>query len=209
MERTYCVYMISSKDPNNTAKYIGRTFDLKKRIYQHAYMAATTKYESHNYHLYEFIREMGGWDNFQVTPLFENLTLIEAVVKEAETIADMRPYLNKVLPLRSMKEYYDEHREELLQKQVLYAYYQKEKYRERWTLNNEKNRDKINAAMKKYYAENKEELQKKYKTKYWCVCGRLINHRGRKEHLKRPAHRNGLKNFCREVKDLKKEILRL
>jgi hypothetical protein len=60
----YWFYKIYCKDPNVTKSYIGRTTNFKGRIGCHK-----TKSKLSDQALYSFIRENGGWDNFNVDVL--------------------------------------------------------------------------------------------------------------------------------------------
>ena len=60
----YSFYKIVCKDPSIKDCYIGRTQCLIDRINGHMY-----KCKESNIYLYQFIRENGGWENFEVIEL--------------------------------------------------------------------------------------------------------------------------------------------
>ena len=60
-----CVYRIECKDPEIQQIYIGSSVDLVQRIGKHKYSCNNEKSKDYNYPVYKFIRENGGWDNWQ------------------------------------------------------------------------------------------------------------------------------------------------
>jgi len=208
-EKNYCVYMISCRDPSINATYIGQTGNFKKRYYQHNYFSSKEQYEGHNYLLYRFIREFGGFDNFKMTPIIESLTQEEAKFKEGQLIKQLKPYLNVVSPHRTIKEYYEDNKEQIRLYHANLLYLQRDKMKARWTKNNQRYREKNNKQMKIHYKKNRDRILADAKIKWKCICGSVMNYRHRSQHFKTACHTNGLKNFCKEVKEAKKEILRL
>ena len=205
----FSVYMIKAKDPNNTATYIGKTNDLGRREYNHRANCVTPTIKHYNYFVYEFIREFGGFDNFMMLPIKSNLEAHEATQLEQNMIKELRPYLNKVVPGRTQKEYREEFAEDIRTKSITQNYLNKEKQKEKWNKWNALNREYINARMRENYRKNKKLIQIKDKTKYWCVCGKHICHRNRRGHLLTATHTDGLNKFQNELKERKKEILHL
>ena len=71
------------------------------------------------------------------------------------------------------KEYYESHREEILEKNKIYR---------------EQNKDKMKKKSKEYYEENKDELRENHriwsKEKFHCECGAVIRRDRKNEHLK-------------------------
>lgn len=61
------IYMIKCKDPSIKDFYIGSTSDLKNRMNQHK-----TDCKRSTLKLYRFIREHGGWNNWEFITLYEN-----------------------------------------------------------------------------------------------------------------------------------------
>jgi len=56
-----CVYRIECIDTDVKEIYIGSTFNLNMRIIKHK-----NTYKKYNFKVYKFIRENGGWDNFNI-----------------------------------------------------------------------------------------------------------------------------------------------
>ena len=65
--RTGFVYEIKSKDKSVTGTYIGSTWDMKYRQQKHKTRYNNKNSKDYNFPLYIYIRENGGWDNFEMT----------------------------------------------------------------------------------------------------------------------------------------------
>tara|TARA_R110002049_G_scaffold64543_1_gene170167 strand:- start:29 stop:511 length:483 start_codon:yes stop_codon:yes gene_type:complete len=65
--RTGFVYELKSKDKSITKTYIGSTWDIKTRLIKHKQSFHNKNSKDYNYPLYRYIREHGGFDNFEMT----------------------------------------------------------------------------------------------------------------------------------------------
>ena len=63
----YIMYKISIAD----YIYIGSTIDYKQRKIQHKSSCNNVNNPKHNYKVYQIIREAGGWDKCEITPIEE------------------------------------------------------------------------------------------------------------------------------------------
>ena len=109
-----CIYEIVCKDVNITEMYVGSTTNLIKRRNQHKSACNNEKDKRHNAFVYQFIRENGSFDNWDVV-------LIERVIdckdkenlhkRERYYIEEKKAELNKSIPLRTHKEYREDNRE--------------------------------------------------------------------------------------------------
>ena len=70
MSRKYIIYKIKSLDPKIDYCYIGSTQNFTKRKCKHKSMCNTINSITDT-KLYNTMRENGGWDNFQMTPIEE------------------------------------------------------------------------------------------------------------------------------------------
>jgi hypothetical protein len=105
--------------------------------------------------------------------------------------------VNKSIPTRSKKEYYEEHKEELMKKNKEYYENHKDEikeYKKEWA---EDNKDKIKEYKKEWALANKDKTKagaKKYKQKlFTCSCGATITQGSKSRHEKRQVHLNSLK----------------
>jgi len=91
----FCIYKIQLKNDDKTL-YIGSTTNYKRRIFQHKKNAKSFRKKSA---LYQYIRALGGVDNF----IFEKVldfpckSRTEGIVKEKELINSMNANLNSVM----------------------------------------------------------------------------------------------------------------
>lgn len=85
--------------------------------------------------------------------------------KEGEYIRKI-DCVNKVIAGRTKNEYYEEHKEELIQKQKIYDGKNKEERKEKSKKFYDKNKDEIKNKLKDYYDKNKDEVIQKKKDYY-------------------------------------------
>ena len=107
------IYKIICKDPNITNTYVGVTIDFKKRKYSHENSYINLKKGK----LYDFIRDNGGWDNWEmlVVEKYSCLTRKEAGLREKYWYENLNADLNKNYPSRDYDKYYDDNRERFLE----------------------------------------------------------------------------------------------
>ena len=65
------VYIIRCNDKSITDCYIGSTTDMYNREKNHRNKWNDINYRSYNYKLYQFIRENGGWENWEMKKIFD------------------------------------------------------------------------------------------------------------------------------------------
>ena len=161
-------YKIVCNDLSITNCYVGHTLNLTKRRNSHKSSCCNEDTKLYNKYLYTFIRENGGWQNWQMvlidTHSFENRE--GALKKEREYIEKYNANLNQYLPIISKDEiktrksqYREDNKEYLLEKKNIYY---------------EENKDDIKEKKKQYYLTNKQLLNEKNK----------LYRQQHKEHLK-------------------------
>lgn len=163
----YTIYKIICKDENIKDCYVGSTKNFNKRKAVHKY---DNKKRSGNRLLYNFIRNNGDWDNWNMIEIekiiCENYN--EALIRERFWIEELKSNLNKVIPLRTKKE-----------------------YKEYWInsfdySNHRKNGDKI------YRENNKDKLNQKASEKCLCECGNYYTKRHKARHEQSKKHKDYL-----------------
>jgi hypothetical protein len=60
------IYKICCKDPTITDNYIGSTCAFRKRKINHKLNCTNQDAKFYNHYVYQFIRENGGWPNWQM-----------------------------------------------------------------------------------------------------------------------------------------------
>jgi hypothetical protein len=155
------VYKLCCKDPEVTDIYVGSTCAKYKRKNQHKENTIGQNCRKYNYRVYQFIREHGSWDNWDMLPIevYPCKSKTELVIRERYWFETLKPTLNSRFPQRTLEEYRDTHKE------------QKAKIGKEYR---EKHREKLNAKKGK---------------KYKCECGGIwtAGH-GKARHIKTIKH---------------------
>ena len=99
MENDYknsVIYRIYCKNPDILECYIGSTKCFEDRFYTHKSACNTKHNKQYNLYLYQFIRENGGWDNFdrEILEYYDCNNEEELKQKEQEYISRFEPKLN-------------------------------------------------------------------------------------------------------------------
>ena len=151
----YTFYKICCLDDNVTEVYIGSTKNFTRRKYGHKHNST-----NNNFKLYQFIRNNGGWDNFNMIPIREEEceTKIQAIIIEEEIRCDLKAKLN------SIRAYIT--KEQLIERVNNYRELNKEYIREQRKEFRELNKERIKEDKKKYYEENKDDISTRCREKY-------------------------------------------
>lgn len=85
------LYKIVCKNPSIKEWYIGRTNDIRKRTFSHKNAC-----KNKDIYLYRYIRENGGWCNFDMVIMeeFDDISKEEISIKEIKAIYKYKPGLN-------------------------------------------------------------------------------------------------------------------
>jgi len=184
------IYKLCCKDTNIKDIYIGSTISFRHRKANHKSDCNNEKKKYYNYDVYKFIRENGGWDNWDMVLIeyYKCDTKLELEKREREVIENLKPSLNKSIPSRTKKEYYQDNKEQFKKyqednKEKFKEYYKE--YHKEWY---EKNKDKINERKKEYYENNKDKILEQKKEKITCECGATITKSHFNRHLKSIKH---------------------
>ena len=155
------VYKLCCKNPEITDIYVGHTTDFIRRKQEHKSCCNNENSKKYNCHVYQFIRDNSGWNNWDMIVL-EQLSCenkYDAEQRERYWLEELKASLNKYIPTRTQQEYYETNRKQLLE------------------------------YKKKYDEANKEKISERRKEKVLCECGSnlrksdLAKHRKTKKHL--------------------------
>jgi len=166
------VYQIYCKDEKVAESYIGSTTDFKKRKIDHKTACNNPNSPRHNLKIYKYIRDNGGWNNFECKVLEEckDINSKDDLHKiERKYIEQHKTKLNVNIPTRKRTERYNDNREKI-----------KKYYND--------NREKI----KKYYIDNREEILLKANQKFNCECGGKYTKIHQSRHSKSKIHQKYL-----------------
>ena len=148
-EKTY-FYKICCKDLNIQEIYIGHTTDFTKRKSSHKSTCNNPNAKLFSCKLYKFIRDNGGWDNWDMVLLDVHKldTSLDACKKEREYVESLHAQLNTCLPSRSHQEwknnFYIENKEFVDHRNKTYYYNNKETIIKQQKMYKENNKDKLN-----------------------------------------------------------------
>ena len=154
------IYKLCCKDTNITDIYIGSTTSFNRRKTHHKSSCNNEKNKDYNYNVYKFIRENGGFSNWNMVLIeyYPCETKLELIKREREVIENLKPSLNKQIPTRTNKQYRQDNKEKRLEQK------------------------------KEYYENNKDKILEKAKEKITCECGAIITKPYINRHLKSIKH---------------------
>ena len=91
------IYLISCKDSNQKGCYVGQTSRFKRRLIEHKHVSKTESASAHNRSIYRYIRNHGGWDNFEMKKIHS----IEGTQKEIDKLEKF--YIKKYKSLNTQE----------------------------------------------------------------------------------------------------------
>jgi len=211
------IYKICCKDVNIKEIYVGSTANqLRIRKSKHKYCCNNENDNNYNLYVYQFIRQNGGFDNWDVV-IVQNVKCEnkqELHKKERFYIEELGAELNKQVPSRSLEEWKQDNKETILEKNKEYYENNKEKIAEINKQYREDNKNKIVEKQKEWYKDNKDKIlekvkkyQKKYRNdnkdkiaekknqKFNCDCGGKYTLSNKVKHLKSKKHQTYLQNL--------------
>ena len=154
-------YKLVCKDLDIKDMYVGHTTNFAKRKHHHKNLCQNTNNRGFHRFLYQFLRENGGWENWDMILITTECCMnsLEAVSKERKHIETLKASLNQQRPhiTREEEHMYDK------------EYYQrnKQKYKEYKKVDYETKKQQYSTNAKTYYQNHKEELKQKSKDRYY------------------------------------------
>jgi len=180
------IYKLCCLNTDITDIYIGSTTNLKQRKQGHKIRCNNANSSKYNFNVYKFIRENGGFQNWEVilVEYYPCETKLELERREREIIEELKATLNTFIPTRTKNEYYEDNKERIAQYKKKYSNDNKERIALRDKKYNEKNKEKITERKKEYYEKNKKMII--------CECGCEITRQSLKRHLTRNIHKTNM-----------------
>lgn len=159
------IYKVSCKDTNITEFYIGSTANFRQRKYDYNSKMKNEKAHDYKSKYYKFIRENGGWENWnmEIYEYYPCNTKEELEDREDYWVVELKSPLNTNRPRRSKKEYRQDMKEVLSEKSKEYREANKEVIREKKKQYHEENKEKIAEQHKKWYEVNREKVIERVK----------------------------------------------
>jgi predicted HicB family RNase H-like nuclease len=206
------IYKIVCKDINITDTYVGHTTNFDKRKNNHKTACNNENLRYYNINVYQFIRENGGWNNWEMIEieLYSCENKRQAETRERYWLEQLGATLNSYVPTRTreeyrqenreqlneyQKEYYEANREIIIEKQKKYQKENKEIISEKNKEYRETNREQLNEYQKEYRKTNKDRISEKLKEKITCECGSIVRKNDLSRHRKSQKHLKYLDNL--------------
>ena len=156
----YTFYKIVCKDENIKDCYVGKTTNLNKRIRNHKSKCNNVKSAEYNYKLYQFIRENGNIDNWNIIEIEKNeYDNKDSSIRERYWIEELNANLNCRIPSRTLKESSKIYRKNNKEYYKQYFENNKERKKEYDKDYNKNNKDKKKEYHKEWYKNNKEKYK--------------------------------------------------
>lgn len=190
------IYKICCKDPEIKDEYIGSTTNFSRRKAEHKKTCIYEAGGSYNMNVYKCIRDNGGFDNWDMVEVekYNATDKNDLHKRERYYIETLKPTLNKAIPTRTIKEYYTENKETIIEnikKNYIENKEQINTYKKEWY---ENNKEKIAKQKKEYHEKNKEKIAEKQAEKIVCECGIEITKYKKSRHEKSKRHVEFLKS---------------
>ena len=209
------IYKLCCKDANITDIYVGSTVNQYRRKHAHKSTCNNTNSNNYNFYVYQFIRENGGFENWDLVILEEYSAQNKGELswKEREWIERLKPSLNSVKrpaitteEIRELqkkwrennpeqireysKKYYEENLEEYRKRNRKYRENNPEQIRESSRKYRENNPEQIREYQKIYRENNKQKINEKRRERVNCdICNKELARGSLTAHKKR-IHNN-------------------
>lgn len=201
------VYIIRSKDLSLHDIYIGSTKNMRKREITHKTNCYNENSRDYNIKVYKFIRDNGGWDNWEMVKIASVWYKATKSLKQIEQdyIDKYKPKLNSNRAYRSeeyykeykkqkVKEWFENNREYHIKYQNEYREKNKEVLKEKKKEYYHKNIDRLTEYLKEWREKNKEVLKEKNYEKFTCECGGRYIKQNEARHLRSNKHKSFIEN---------------
>jgi len=200
-----CIYKIVCNDINITECYVGSTTKFSTRKNQHKTNCNNENGTKYNVYVYQFIRDHGGWDNWDMLEIekYECNDNNELKARERYWIEELKAVLNQRIPTRTKDEYYNDNKEQIDNYKKQWVDENKDRlkeYRKQRRINNKEkdnennrqryllNKDIILQRNCQRYQDKKEEILQKQKEKIECECGSVVRKADICKHNKTKLH---------------------
>lgn len=161
-------YKLVCRDITITDIYVGSTTDFKSRKFNHKSNCSNEKATSYNFRVYQFIRENGGFENWDMILIHRQscIDAHEAHTIERGYIETLCAKLNCQTPGRTGLEWYEDNKDRIRDVQAVYKETIKDKTREYAIKYREAHREKSRLTSIEWRENNKDAIKEKAKLKY-------------------------------------------
>jgi hypothetical protein len=191
------IYKLVCNDPTITDIYVGHTTDFIRRKQHHKTRCNNENIRGSNSYVYKFIRENGGWYNWNMVQieLYSCNDTHEATARERYWLEQLGATLNTYIPSRTKKEWIETNIEHLTEYKKEWYEANKEQvteYKKEWY---EANKEIISEKAREHYEANKELISEKRKEIITCECGCIVCRAYLSTHRKSKKHLDNLNNL--------------
>ena len=160
------IYKIQHEN-DESLLYVGSTTNFTTRKCQHKNNTKNSNGKQYNDKLYKMIRENGGFESFNMIQIkeFPCSSKREAEKEEDNVMLKLKATMNDRRACRSLKEYYEDNREEILKKTKQYRDENRENILDKQKNYRKNNRSKIAENNALYRIKNVEKIRN-YKKQY-------------------------------------------
>lgn len=174
----YKIYEIRCNETDEV--YIGKTIQtLKERLNKHRFNNNTTN-----------SKQIILRGDYIMSQIDECDTEEVSILLEAYYIRNTDNCVNRFVPGRTKKEYYEENKDKILEYAKEYREVHKDKILEYGKEYRKENREYFLEYLNKYYKENREYFKEKKKEKYTCECDSILTIHHKARHEKSQKHQN-------------------
>ena len=186
------VYKLCCNDTNITDIYVGSTTNFIRRKCTHKSACNNENDKHHNIHVYKFIRNNGGWDNWSMILLREysatNKKRLER--KEHKYIVKLKATLNYRIPTRTPEQSYETNKQVMNERKKEYYKVNKDVILNRNKAYRETNKQVISEQKKEFYKDNNDEIKRKHNERIECDCGCITSRSNLAKHKKTQKHKD-------------------
>lgn len=195
----YTFYKICCLDTNIVDTYVGSTKNFRLRKCQHKQNS-----KKHHFKVYQFIRENGGWDNFNMMPIkeVECETKLQAIIIEEEIRCELKANLNSIKAYiteeeikQQFKDYRIKNKDYICEQRKAFREANKERLKQinqEWY---EKNKDEYNAKRRENYHLIKDKHNAYQKVKNICECGGHYTTSHKSRHISSLKHQTYIESL--------------
>ena len=196
-ENSVIYKLVHKNDQDNENIYIGSTTNFRGRKFKHRNNCNNEKSYEYNFNVYQFIRENGGWDEWEMIGI-ENYpceSKRELEIRERFHIETLKSKLNRVIPTRTHKEYREDNKDLIAVKKRIYYDENIDKKKEYDKIYREENKEKKKQQQKQYRQDNLQKIKDKYNEKITCECGCSSTYSNITRHRKTDIHKKKMEEL--------------
>ena len=190
-ENSVIYKLVHKNDQDNENIYVGSTTNFRGRKVKHKGFCYNKNQKSYSCCLYQFIREKGGWDEWEMVAVetYPCKSKRELEIRERFHIETLKSKLNKVIPTRTQKEWREDNKELIKEYKKNHYDNNSDKILEHNKQYREDNKELIKESKKKYYDNNSDKILEKLKEKITCECGCILSRINLNRHRKTDKHK--------------------